>query len=611
MCGIIGVIGKEGKNKELLKKMNDLIMHRGPDDEGFFYSENVGLAMRRLAIIDLKRGKQPITSKDGRYTIVFNGEIYNYQILKEELIQKGFIFQTDSDTEVLLNLYISKKEKMLLKLRGMFAFAIHDNKTNTVFLARDYFGIKPLYYLQENNKLLAFGSEIKSLLLYPGYQKKINDEAVYNYLSFQYNPLEETFFKDIWNLPPGHSVLVDLADGSFKKSRYWSFQFEKKQVSTEQIKNLLHSTLEDSVRIHMLADVPVGSFLSGGIDSGVIASLASRILKKDDRKLSTFTIGFKEENEWNQAGEMAQAIESDHQRIELNWEDYFKALPIITWHFDEPVADPSAVALYFLAQEARKKVKVVLSGEGADELFGGYNIYLEPFARTKLQYIPQIIRQLFLKFLMKIFPRMRGIKFLQRSLMKTEAWYIGNATLFSKQEIKSIWNGEKFHTKDFSEHYSEVTKNSDSEKMQYIDINTWLVGDILAKADKMTMANSLELRVPFLDIKISNIARALPDELKWKDGQTKYLLREVSKDIVPETTRMRKKLGFPTPVVHMIDKNYPEIKALITQNSYIKKHIDLDNLESMFREHTDYKKDNSRKIFALLMLSIWHDTYFS
>lgn len=610
MCGIIGIIGKESNNKELLKQMNDLITHRGPDDEGFFYANNVGLAMRRLAIIDIKRGKQPMTSADGRYTIIFNGEIYNYKDLKKELEKKGVQFKTDSDTEVLLNLYILEKEKMLTKLRGMFAFAIHDSQANSVFLARDYFGIKPLYYLQDNNKLLAFGSEIKSLLLYPGYRKQINDEAVYNYLSFQYNPMEETFFKKIWKLPPGHYMLVNLSDGTFENKKYWSFQFEKKEMSLLEIKNSLRAELENSVRMHMIADVPVGSFLSGGIDSGIIASLSSRILKKDNRKLSTFTIGFKELNEWDQALETANAIESDHQQIVLNWDDYYKTLPLIAWHFDEPVADPSAIALYFLAKEARKKVKVILSGEGADELFGGYNIYLEPFARAKLQHIPRIIRKLLLKSLMRVSAHMRGVKFLQRSLMKTEAWYIGNATLFSRQEIKSTWNGEKFNTKDFSEYYSQVVKNSDSGKMQYIDINTWLVGDILAKADKMTMANSLELRVPFLDIEISKIASTLPDNLKWYKGQTKYLLREVSKDIVPETTRIRKKLGFPTPVVNMIDSNYQEIKGLIVENPYIKGHLDQSKLEDIFREHEYYKKDNSRKIFALLMLCVWYKEYF-
>jgi len=472
MCGIIGILGKESNNKKLLKEMNDLITHRGPDDEGFFYSTNVGLAMRRLSIIDLEKGKQPITSIDRRYTIVFNGEIYNYKILREELKQKGFEFKTDSDTEVLLNLYVLEKEKMLSKLRGMFAFAIYDKENNSVFLARDYFGIKPLYYLQKDNKLLAFGSEIKSLLLHPNHQKEVNDKAVYNYLSFQYNPLEETFFKDIWKLSPGHFIIVNLADGSFVKKKYWSFQFEKRHISTEWVKNSLRGELEDSVGAHMIADVPVGSFLSSGIDSSIIATLASSITKKFGKKLSTFTIGFKEINEGNQSIETAEAIDSDHQQIELSWDEYFKTLPLIAWHFDEPVADPSAVALYFLAREARKKVKVVLSGEGADELFGGYNIYLEPFARRKLQYVPKIIRKLIFTLLSKILPNVRGIKFLERSLIKAEDWYIGCTTIFSKKEVENIWNGNAYESMSLAPLYNQVKNSSDSEKMQYIDIHT-------------------------------------------------------------------------------------------------------------------------------------------
>lgn len=611
MCGIIGIIGKESINKKLAREMNDRIAHRGPDDEGFFYNKNIALAMRRLAIIDIEKGKQPITSDDSRYTIVFNGEIYNYKDLRYELEMKGANFKTNSDTEVLLQLYIFEKEKMLSKLRGMFAFAIHDRDSNSIFLARDYFGIKPLYYLLSDDKIVAFGSEIKSLLLYPGFKKQINDEAVYNYLLFQYNPLQETFFKGIWKLPPGHYMQVDLNTGIFKKSKYWSFEFEPEQISAADMKDSLRNTLENSVRTHMIADVPVGSFLSGGIDSSIIASLASKVSNEHNGKLSTFTIGFKEVNEWNTAEETAKAINSEHQNVELSWDDYFKSLPQIAWHFDEPVADPSAVALYFLAREARKKVKVVLSGEGADELFGGYNIYLEPFARAKLQYIPRAIRKFAYTTFVGIFPNMRGVKFLERSLLRTEDWYIGNASIFSEQGMKNIWNGNKYSRLDLVPYYKQVKEKSESIKMQYIDINTWLVGDILAKADKMTMAHSLELRVPFLDIKLAAITSKMSDKLKWKENKTKYLLREASRNIVPETTRIRKKLGFPTPIVHMISQNHFQIKKQIIENMYVKNHFNIENINNLFVEHLNKRKDNSRKIYALLMLSIWHQVFFS
>jgi len=512
MCGIVGIVGVVGSpnnREEILEKMNKLIAHRGPDDEGFFYSENAGLAMRRLSIIDLKSGKQPITSLDGNFTIVFNGEIYNYKTLRKELEVDGFTFQTETDTEVILNLYARDKEQCLGKLRGMFVFAIFDKQDNSLFVARDYFGIKPLYYLRQGSAILAFGSEIKSLLVHPLYKKEINDEAVYEYLFFQYNPLPETFFKNIFKLNPGHFLKINLKDGSYQEKKYWEFEFAPEEIPLEKAKSTLENILSDSVSAHMIADVPVGAFLSGGIDSGVITAIASGIKKKSGEKLSTFTIGFKEANEWIEAEELSKHIESDHNEIILDWKEYFKTLPKIIWHFEEPVADPSAVNIFFLAREARKKVKVVLSGEGSDELFGGYNIYLEPFERSKMQIIPLPIRKVMFFILNNTFPKLRGVSYLRRSLLETEDWYIGNASIFKQKEVNRIWQGEKIKKITLDKYYDKVKNFSSSDKMQYIDINTWLVGDILAKADKMTMANSLELRVPFLDIEVSNFASKL------------------------------------------------------------------------------------------------------
>lgn len=610
MCGIVGILGNLNNREKILEKMNDLITHRGPDDEGFFYSKDVALAMRRLSIIDLKSGKQPITSFDGNYTIVFNGEIYNYKILRKELEKEGFNFKTETDTEVILNLYIRDKDKMLLKLRGMFAFAIFDKKENSLFIARDYFGIKPLYYLKQNDTILAFGSEIKSLLQHPLYKKEINDEVVYNYLFFQYNPLQETFFKNIFKLSPGHFLKINLGTRSFEEKKYWEFNFAPENIQLEKGKDTLENILMDSVSLHMIADVPVGTFLSGGIDSGIITSIASQVKKKSGEKLSTFTIGFKEANEWDEAKQISKYIESDHNEIILDWKEYFEILPKITWYFDEPVADPSAVNIFFLAREARKKVKVVLSGEGADELFGGYNVYLEPFARKKLQIIPVFVRKFFLTILNKISPNLRGVNFLKRSLQKTEDWYIGSARIFDQNEINKIWQGKKIKKISLGNYYNKMKNFSDSDKMQYVDINTWLIGDILAKADKMTMANSLELRVPFLDIEVSNFASKLKDNMKWHKGETKYLLREAMRNIVPELTRKRKKLGFPTPVESMIKENFFEIKKIISENPYFKENFNLGSIKQTLFDKNNGVKKNSRKIFTLLMLAIWHKEFF-
>lgn len=616
MCGIAGIIGEKTKNKDvIIKKMTDLIAHRGPDDDGFYHDEKVGLGMRRLSIIDLKSGKQPIESKDGSLLIFFNGEIYNYKALREELIKKGYDFKTNTDTEAILHLYEDEGEKMLTKLRGMFAFCIYDKNQNSLFAARDYFGIKPLYYFIKDGEIAAFASEIKSILIHPEYKREVNDEAIFNYLSFQYNPLKETMFKNIYKLDPGSFLKINLRDGKFKEERYWSFRFAQEEKTEEKKSGEeLLKKLEDSVRHHMVSDVPVGSFLSGGIDSSIIAALMKKanIDVSNSKVNSTFTVGFKDLSEGKEAKITSDNLHTDHTEITVSSEEYFEALPKIVWHFDEPVADPSAVGLYFLAKEARKKVKVVLSGEGADELFGGYNIYLEPLSlsRAWMKFIPKFLISAIFKPIVGIKLNFKGKNYLKRYFSKLEDWYIGNASIFKKDEIKKIWKGSPYRKFDLSDYYRKVASLSDSTKMQFIDINTWLVGDILAKADKMTMANSLELRVPFLDIKIAEFASKLPDRLKFRRGVTKYLLRQSVKGIVPESTRNRKKLGFPIPIRKWLTRERNDIYNQITSNSYIRKNMDIAEIEKIIKDHIDGKSDNSRKIYILLTLSIWHKIFF-
>jgi len=624
MCGIIGLIGKNTENKEtLIKKMADVIAHRGPDDEGFFVDEKVALGMRRLSIIDLSGGKQPIENDDGSMLITFNGEIYNYKELRNELVQKGVNFKTHSDTEVILKLYEQEKEKMMTRLRGMFSFCVYDKKNGEIFIARDYFGIKPLYYLKLGGEIKAFGSEIKSLLLHPEYKKEINDEAVFNYLFFQYNPLKETMFKNIFKLAPGHFMKINLNTGHMEEARYWSFSFSQNGGMEEKSggEELLR-TLEDSVAHHMVSDVPVGSFLSGGIDSGIIATLMQKISQKEtaNKKISTFTVGFKNLseglacrsfNESREAKDVSNSLRTDHTEIAVSADEYFQVLPKIIWHFDEPVADPSAVALYFVAREAGKKVKVVLSGEGADELFGGYNIYLAPYARGLLNIVPKFLRDIIFLPLLKSKIKFRGKNYLSRYYSKLEDWYIGNASIFKKEEVKKIWKGGDFNRMDISDLYKKASGLSDSTKMQFIDINTWLVGDILAKADKMTMANSLELRVPFLDIKVAEFARKIPDFLKFRKGTTKFLLRQALKGILPEPTRKRKKLGFPTPIAGWLTKEKTELYKKITENEYIRSRMDIGYINELLNRHIEGRENNARKIYLLLSLAIWQEVFFS
>lgn len=611
MCGISGVIDPKLKDKEkVIEGMVSRIIHRGPDEDGFYVDKNVGLGMRRLSIIDLSTGHQPITSEDENLLIFFNGEIYNYLELKKDLLEKEYKFKTDSDTEVILHMYEEYGEKMLPLLRGMFTFCIYDIEKKEVFVARDFFGIKPLYYLVKDEKIVAFSSEAKSFLSFPGFEAEVNDEAVYNYLSFQYNPLVESFFKDVYKLPPAHFMRINLSSGKTEIKKFWSFEFDQDESLDEKKAKIdVLYTVKDSVRHHMIADVPVGAFLSGGVDSSVITTLMQEI--RGEKKIKTFTVGFNTLTEANEAKETSDVLGTDHTEITIGPEEYFSVLGKAVYHFDEPVADPSAIGIYFLAQEARKHVKVVLSGEGSDELFGGYNIYTVPFSSQKMLWLPKSI----VDFAVKLPFSFYGKNYLKRVSQKIDDWYFGQKyfsdSIFDRKEIKNIWKRDRFDFKSMNPLYKNIGNLSDSTKMQYIDINTWLVGDILAKADKMTMAHSLELRVPFLDIKVAELAKTLPDRFKWHNGATKYILREAFNRVIPESTRNRRKLGFPTPIRDWMTEESTGIYDSILNNKYIQNKLDLEYIKSLISDHIEAKKDNSRKIYTLLMLALWYDTFIA
>ncbi|MFZ2522561.1 MAG: asparagine synthase (glutamine-hydrolyzing) [Minisyncoccia bacterium] len=615
MCGVTGIIGENIGNKEkVIGQMTKAIFHRGPDDEGYFVDKYVGLGMRRLSIIDLSRGKQPITSKDEKLLIFFNGEIYNYKELKEELLSKKYEFKTDTDTEVILHMYEEYGEKMLNLLRGMFVFTIYNTETHEIFIARDFFGIKPLYYLTQNEKIIAFSSEIKSFFSIPDFKAEVNDNAVFNYLSFQYNPLPETFFKNVYKLPPGHFMIIDTEKGEVMLKKYWSYEFRQdKNLPEKRTAEQILNTMRDSVKHHMIADVPVGSFLSGGIDSSVIATLMQEIRQTDPDAsngiVKTFTVGFKSLTEANEATQTSDFLKTDHTEITVSPEEYFDSLEKVVYHFDEPVADPSAVGLYFLAKEAKKNVKVVLSGEGSDELFGGYNIYLEPFARNRLAWIPKPIIGLIVSFFDSLKFDFWGTNYLRRLNVGLQNWYIGNASIFKQVDLQALWKRVSQKTISLNPLFKRTTGLSESTQMQYIDINTWLIGDILAKADKMTMAHSLELRVPFLDIEVATLASILPDSFKWREGKTKYLFREAFKRIIPEETRNRKKLGFPTPVRDWFTRDREELYKIILKNEYINQKMNTVVIEEIINDHVSRNTDNSRKIYTLLLLSLWYNIF--
>lgn len=627
MCGIAGVFGPEDFTAEVIGPMLDVITHRGPDDQGRLTAPAFSFGMRRLSIIDVAGGHQPIWNEDGTVGIVFNGEIYNFHELREELEAQGHTFETHTDTETIVHLYEQygrdNLSVMLNKLRGMFGFAIYDVARNQMVLARDQFGIKPLYYRTEpgadGDVMMSFGSEIKSLLTDPRYIPTVNDEAVRQYLAFQFNPLAATFFNGITRLRPGHYAVVDLATGTFDVGQYWSYRFASKSMTITDADELaaeIRRVMRDSVEHHMIADVPVGAFLSGGVDSGITVTLIQERRKQLGLDpVKTFTIGFHEVSEIAEAREVAERIGSDHHEIIVDIDEYLDVLPKVAWYFDEPVADPSAVSLYFVAQEARKHVTVVLSGEGADELFGGYTIYREPLSLRPVAKSPSWFRRRVVAPLVDSKPEFKGKGYLRRALTPFTDRYIGNAYIFKPDEIRRIWRGPfvgQPHERPGDELAASVPgfeAEPESRRMQQVDMNYWLPGDILAKADRMTMAHSLELRVPYLDMVVAGLSARVPENLKYKDGTTKWILRQAFKGILPESTKDRAKLGFPTPVRHWLKKNPDWFREQILGNEYMDAHFDLVEIERLFNEHAAGTADHARKIYLLVMLALWYDTF--
>ena len=591
MCGIVGFVDKSQDKKKIIKDMADLIRHRGPDSDGYYVDKEVALGFRRLSIIDLDNGNQPIYNEDKSKLVFLNGEIYNYKYLKEDLEAKGHTFTTNSDTEVLLHGYEEYKEELLPMLRGMFAFIIYDIKTHEIFGARDFYGIKPLYYYLTKKEFM-FGSEIKSFLAHPKFKKELNRDMLEDYLTFQYSVGEDTFFKNVYKLRPGHYFIYK--DGNFQIKEYYSIKFEKDDKKTEkEWKKEIKDLLEDSIKAHKIADVE-------------FIATASNVDK-------TFTVGWdnKKYSEIDYAKELSDMIKVENISKKISKQEYFDNFSHIQYFMDEPLADPSAIALYFVANIASQNVKVALSGEGADEIFGGYNIYHEPYSVSWYYKIPYFIRR-FLGILVYPVRHTRGFNFIYRRSHHLEDRYVGNAFMFEPSETKKIlsYAPKKTTYKDLTRSYYEKAKDYDDvTKMQYIDFNFWLIGDILLKADKMSMANSLEVRVPFLDRILIDTARKIPTKYKIKDGKTKYLFREVAHDILPEKWSNKKKLGFPVPMREWLkeEDTYNLVKEKFSSSGEFFKP---DKIIKLLDEHKAGKKDNSRKIWTIFSFLTWYDEYF-
>ena len=602
MCGICGIIRK-GDNKDIIKKMNDRIMHRGPDGEGYYIDGDVAFGHRRLSIIDLSTGDQPIYNEDGSVVTVYNGEIYNYLELRSELESLGHEFKTKSDTEVLVHGYEEWHTDLPKHLRGMFAFAIYDKNRNEIFLARDNFGIKPLYYANMNDSFM-FASEIKSFLDVPDFKKEFNEEILETYLEFSFVPTNETFFKGVYRLDAGCSLLYK--DEDIKINKYFKLDFKEDTMSfTDAVKNI-SDVMEDSVKRHLIADVEVGSFLSSGIDSSYIVSLA-----KPDK---TYTVGYenKKYDEINYAKDLADKLGIKNESKIIKKDEYLDAIPKIMYHLDEPTSDPAAISLYFVAKLASRDLKVVLSGEGADEFFGGYNYYREEVDYKFYNKIPYGIRHVIGK-VAGLFPEVRGFNFLVRRGEKLENSYIGvNRNFSEKMARKVLRKNYELKAIDVTKDvYNEFKDYSNIDKMQAIDINFWLMKDILLKADRMTMASSIEGRVPFIDKEVFSVASKLPFDYKVTKENTKVALREAARKVIPTDAYKKKKLGFPVPIREWIkDGAFKEDIEKTINSDVANKYFNVKFLNKLFNEHISGKKDNYRKIWTVYTFIKWYQVFF-
>ncbi len=610
MCGFAGYITTEGDGEryqpDLMEMMNS-IKHRGPDDEGLHVDDMAGLGFRRLSIIGITNGKQPMYNEDGTIVVTFNGEIYNYQEIKEDLIEKGHIFKTDADTEVLVHGYEEYGTELLQKLRGMYAFAVWNRDKKEMLIARDIFGIKPMFYTRTEHDFV-FGSEIKAILKFPNVKKELNELALESYLSFQYSVLDETFYKGIFRLPPAHYLL--WKDGAVEIQRYYEPEFNTdKSITFEGAVEQVNQVMENSIAAHKISDTEVGGFLSGGVDSSYIVARSN--LDK------TFSVGFDYPkcNEIPLAKTLSDYVGVKNKSKLITTQEFFEELPKIMNHVDEPLSDPSCIALYFLCRLASEQVKVVLSGEGSDELFGGYNIYKSPLALKPVMKVPRPVRRGLAKVLNKLPMNFKGKNYLIRAGQDLEERYIGNAYIYHINEVYKLLKApKKVHTPQSITKpiYDKVRDKDDITKMQYLDINTWLWGDILNKADTMSMAHSLEVRVPFLDKEVAKVAFRVPVEHRVDSHETKRYFRKAANEFMPDITAERKKLGFPIPVRNWLreDIYYRLVKDTLTSKES-EQFFHTDYLVDLLDKHFTGKCDNSRKIWTVYAFILWYQKHFS
>lgn len=611
MCGLAGCLTDLPKVEnavydQTVREMTKMIVHRGPDDEGYFADDNITMGFRRLSIIDLEGGHQPLSYDNERYWLTFNGEIYNYLELRQNLVQDGYEFKTDSDSEVILGMYAKYKEDLVKYLRGMFAFVIWDCQTKTLFAARDQFGIKPFYYTIAENDFY-YASESKAI--YKILQDKTFDkDALQDYMTFQYVPETETLTKEIKMLAPG-CTLTKKVGAKLQITRYYHREFHPVKRTEDEYAQRVKDALFNSVQIHMRSDVPVGAFLSGGIDSSIVVAIARQF----NPDLQTISVGFERDgyNELDVVKETAERLGVSNHSMTITPEKFMDAFPHFVWSMDDPLADPAAVPQYFLTKEARKHVKVALTGEGADELFGGYTIYHEPKSLKLFNYTKPINGAL--NKIGHMMPEgLRGRSFIMRGTIPLLNRYVGNAFIFNEHEkeqfMKSYNKNHPFQS--ITRPLYEESENYDPiNQMQFIDMHTWLNGDLLHNADRTALAHSLELRTPFVDRNVFQVASEIPSNLRISHGTTKYILRKAMQDVVPSNVLNRTKLGFPVPIRFWLKNEMYDWAKQIIQTSQTDDYFNKDYFLQLLDEHLQDVRDNSRKLWTVLTFMMWHKIY--
>lgn len=599
MCGIVGFVSNEKNKLNILRDMMNTIKHRGPDGFGTFIDDFIALGHNRLAIIDINDGIQPQYNEDKSLVIVFNGEIYNYKELMKILKKKGHKFSTKSDTEVILHAYEEWKNDTPKHLRGMFAFAIYDKLNKELFIARDPSGIKPLYYAKFDNTFM-FASEIKALKAHPNFKSICNEELLSSYLCFGFNASNESMFKNVYNLEPGTYLIYK--NEKITKKRYFHFTFTNKSCSITDVQN----AVKDSIEHHLISDVEVGSFLSSGIDSSYIVSLAN--IKKN------YTVGYDNLHfsEIKYANELSTMLNQTNKSKIITKEEYLSALPKVIASLDEPLADPSAIAMYFCAEIASRDLKVVLSGEGADELFAGYLTYMEETSMSFYMKIPFFIRNIASK-IATLFPDIKGLNFIYRRGRKIEDEYIGINRICRNSEptkIVKLKNQVKPQniTREYYEQYSHCTN---LQKRQMIDFNLILAKDFLPAIDRNCMMFGLEARTPFLDQEVFKVASTLTDEDKLNKNTTKYILREAAKSAIPNGAYKKKKLGFPVPLKEwMKEPDYYQEMLNKFSSSTAAKFFNQKKIIKLLKKYQNNKYDNYKFLWSIYVYIIWYDLYF-